>query len=124
VLVQELITHEVTSVAAGAAHCVAVTAQEQTFVWGRGDSGQVGSYFFVYYARSFLQTNFSLPKLIQTIHPPLDKSQHSLNGWWPYCTSSIGKISQFNNFYLLAWFRSFKVKGHYDAYATEEYSCQ
>lgn len=46
VLVQELITHEVASVAAGAAHCVAVTAQGQTFVWGRGDGGQVGRLFF------------------------------------------------------------------------------
>ncbi|XP_028407993.1 uncharacterized protein LOC114530602 isoform X2 [Dendronephthya gigantea] len=42
VLVQELLTHEVISVGAGAAHCVTVTAQGQTFVWGRGDSGQLG----------------------------------------------------------------------------------
>ena len=41
VLVQDLITHEFMSVAAGAAHSVAVTAQGQTFVWGRGDCGQV-----------------------------------------------------------------------------------
>lgn len=42
VLVQELSTHHVVAVAAGAAHCVAVNVPGQTFVWGRGDSGQLG----------------------------------------------------------------------------------
>ncbi|XP_046841224.1 uncharacterized protein LOC124435332 isoform X2 [Xenia sp. Carnegie-2017] len=41
-LVQDLITSEVVSVAAGAAHCVAVTSQGHTYVWGRGDCGQLG----------------------------------------------------------------------------------
>ena len=42
-IVETLLGFEVTSVACGASHVVAITNEHEVFTWGRGDNGRLGT---------------------------------------------------------------------------------